>query len=232
MLTRPRSPTIPGLCLVLSCVLLALPSRLSAAGPSLFLEGAQAIPGQEFTLMLKAGLDRPIRGLQVGIQFPQYAMTFLDATIDGTDIAGRIPEDFEKSSGPGWATIKILYALTQPVENPIPAGSAVRVASLRFKLAEGLSHRQCGHQSDHRRPADPDLCRRQRRTLHPRSHRPGRPARCDLQGPHRRQTVWWLPRPGTGRQRNLAVPARPRRPRNHTQWRPVAQRHVGRRDPR
>jgi len=118
---------------VLSWTLLALPSTLEAQNVTLTLNGAEVVPGEELSLTLLGDLDQPIVGYQVGIQFPAHAMTLQGASLKSTDLENRIPEIFDVSIGFGYGTIKVFFPA------PIPAGEAVRLTRLEFKMGRSLS---------------------------------------------------------------------------------------------
>src|SRR5881397_4289462 len=64
-----------------------------------FLQGQEAIltlnhrdvlPGANFSLFVEAQLNKPIRGFQFGVEYPQYAIRLLRFSFDGTAV-GRKP---------------------------------------------------------------------------------------------------------------------------------------------
>ena len=102
------------------------------------LESKEVIQGQEFTIMLLGNIDKPIRGFQVGIEYPQYAMTLVDASLDGTVLSGRRPSTFNVFKGQGYATMKVAYDSAPLLENPIAPGSSLYLVRLRFLMSDGL----------------------------------------------------------------------------------------------
>ncbi len=122
-----------------SCLVSAFAADSARAQVAILaLEDAEVIPGEEFALDLRANLDRAIRGYQLGLEFPQYAMSILEATLDGTDLASFDPDVFELATSPGAAVVKLLIDDTAPFQNNIPAGPAVVVGRLRFRMEQGL----------------------------------------------------------------------------------------------
>ncbi len=122
-----------------SCLVLALAAGTARAQVAvLALEDAEVFPGEEFALDLRANLDRSIRGYQLGLEFPQHAMTILEATLDGTDLAHLDPDVFELLTSPGAAVVKLLIDDSAPFQNDIPAGAAVVIGRFRFRMEQGL----------------------------------------------------------------------------------------------
>lgn len=127
-----------GLSLPICAILAALPALAHAQSVTLTMQSAEVIPGDEFDLSLLGNLDRPIRGFQVGVEFPSQGLTFLGARLEGSDLAGRRPAVFQTQSASGQAAVKLLLDDRPPIANDIPAGAAVRLLTLRFRLSQGL----------------------------------------------------------------------------------------------
>src|SRR5437867_4090847 len=70
----------------------------------LSMDSVQAVPGSEFDVYLRGKLDNPIRGFQVGVEYPQFALSLLSITLDGTPLAQR-PDIFQPTITQGVATV-------------------------------------------------------------------------------------------------------------------------------
>ncbi len=119
-------------------LVIALPSTLEAQSAAFTLEGAEVVPGEEFSLLLSVSLDRPIRGFQLGVEFPQSAFSFLGVSLDGTALEKKQLESYDMGSGPGFVTLKAVLPDRPASGDVIPAGAAVRLAHLRFRISQGL----------------------------------------------------------------------------------------------
>src|SRR6185436_19463580 len=57
--------------------LVTIPSTLAAQNAAFKLDGAEVVPGEELSLLLWVSLDQPIRGFQLGVEFPSSQVDFL-----------------------------------------------------------------------------------------------------------------------------------------------------------
>jgi hypothetical protein len=124
--------------LVVSILALLCSEAAWGQNVSLRVEEKQVLPGEEFTLDLLGALDRPIRGFQIGVQFPQHAMTLLRIAA-GADLGGTHADVFDRTMVPGSATVKLILDSTAPFTDGIPAGDSVGLARFTFRMGQGFS---------------------------------------------------------------------------------------------
>jgi len=130
--------SLSGRRLLVFCILEALPRLLPAQSAVLQLESAVVVPGSEFELALTARLDRPIRGYQIGVEFPQNALSLTGVSLEETDLPAQRPDVFLVSIAQGYGTVRLVLDDRPPLENGIPAGNSVRLGRFRFRMAQGL----------------------------------------------------------------------------------------------
>jgi hypothetical protein len=119
-------------------LLVAWPSLAPAQNAAFTIESREVIPGSDFQVDLVASLDRPMRGFQLGLSFPQYAMVLKKVSLEGTALAGKTPDIFQPSIAAGSATLKVILDNQAPFQNDIPAGAAVHLARFSFHMVDGL----------------------------------------------------------------------------------------------
>jgi hypothetical protein len=113
------------------------PVTLAAQSASFTLAGAEVVPGEELSVLLSVGLDQPIRGFQLGVEFPPSQVTFQGASLDGTVLEKKVFDVYGIDTGPGFATLKAILPSSPAAGAAIPAGTAVPLLELRFRVTEG-----------------------------------------------------------------------------------------------
>ncbi len=99
----------------------------------------EVLPGANFSLFVQAQLNKPVRGFQFGIEYPQYAMRLLKFSFDGTAIGRKPLQVFHPViTSSGQATIEAILDNTPPFQNDIPSGTAVKLVRLDFLMEQGL----------------------------------------------------------------------------------------------
>src|SRR5438093_13759366 len=89
-------------------IILAGIARSDRRGASILsMDSVQAVPGSEVDVYLRGKLDNPIRGFQVGVEYPQFALSLLSITLDGTALTQR-PDIFQPTITQGLATVKVI----------------------------------------------------------------------------------------------------------------------------
>ena len=94
-----------------------------------------AVPGGLFSLFVVADLAVDASGVQVEIEYPHTAMEFLAVTTSDTVFARTRLEEFEVISDPGFLQVRAVEDQSEPIENFVPTGDAVRLLRLDFKLS-------------------------------------------------------------------------------------------------
>src|SRR5262249_43447699 len=122
---------------VLCLLSLIAPAQLPAQDAVFTMESQEVVPGSLFHVDLLARLDRPTRGFQLGVQFPETAMSLAQISLQGTDLASLSPGVFERTVAQGYATVKLLFD-QDPLTSPIPVGDAVKVLRFSFYMDQGL----------------------------------------------------------------------------------------------
>ena len=113
---------------------------LLAHGNHLSIGSVEAIPGDDVSLVLEAVLPQPIVGYQAVIEYPSFAMKFLGASLEGTDLETVAPETFQHDdNGSGIAIVKLVLDSTSPFTTTLGAGADRKVGRLHFRLVQGLS---------------------------------------------------------------------------------------------
>lgn len=126
-------------CLGLSALVFTAGSSLRSQDGTLSVTSIETIPGSRVSLFMEAELAEPIRGFQIGIEYPERAMSLRGISFSETALQGQSLDVFNPllTTG-GFATLEAILDSRPPFDRTIPAGPDVRLARLDFEIKQGL----------------------------------------------------------------------------------------------